>query len=229
MYRKSFLVDSTRVIELLKNPSLNSLKRLMKDEFFIAAEKIYSDYERRIKPEYQAYIKQLDFWMMNYSRIQRSIGSDKAWADANSTLRISYGKVDGSAPVDGQSYKYFTTSQGILQKAASGADDYTISTKMQQLLQSKNFGQYKDADGTLHTCYTGSNHTTGGNSGSPALNAQGELTGINFDRSWESTMSDIMYNPYICRNIMVDIRYVLWVIDIYAGAGYLLTELDIRR
>jgi len=81
----------------------------------------------------------------------------------------------------------------------------------------------------LRTCYTGSNHTTGGNSGSPALNAKGELTGINFDRSWESTMSDIVYNPEICRNIMVDARYVLWVIDVYAGAGYLLNEMKIVR
>ncbi|MFM7104188.1 MAG: S46 family peptidase [Flavobacteriales bacterium] len=228
-YRKSFLVDSTRVVELLKNPNLSSLKKLMKDEFFVAAEKIFEDYERRIKPEYQAYQKQLDYWMMNFSKTQQAMSQNQSWADANSTLRISYGKVDGSSPVDGQTYRYFTTSQGILQKAASGEDDYSISSRMRQLLQSKNFGQYKDADGTLHTCYTGSNHTTGGNSGSPALNADGELTGINFDRSWESTMSDIMYNPDICRNIMVDIRYVLWVIDIYAGAGYLLTELDIRR
>ena len=227
-YRKSFLVDSTRVIELLKNPNPSSLRKLMKDEFFIEAEKIFLDYEKRIKPVYQAYQKQLDFWMMNFSSALQSINSQKVWADANSTLRISYGKVEGSSPVDGQTYKYFTTAQGILQKASSGEADYFISPKMEQLIQSKNFGRFKDQDGTLHTCYTGSNHTTGGNSGSPALNAEGELTGINFDRSWESTMSDIMYNPQICRNIMVDIRYVLWVIDIYAGAGYLLNEMDIR-
>ena len=227
-FRKSFLADSTRVIELLKKPNISALKKLMKDEFYIAAEKIFEDYERRIKPEYQVYQKQFDYWMMNFSKAQQLLSGDKGWADANSTLRISYGKVDGSAPLDGQSYNYFTTSQGILQKASSGKEDYAISSKMQQLLQSKNFGRYKDVDGTLHTCYTGSNHTTGGNSGSPALNAEGELTGINFDRSWESTMSDIMYNPDICRNIMVDIRYVLWVIDIYAGAGYLLNEMDIR-
>ncbi|MEY3398608.1 MAG: hypothetical protein RL220_1202, partial [Bacteroidota bacterium] len=82
-------------------------------------------------------------------------------------------------------------------------------------------------NGELHVCYTGSNHTTGGNSGSPALNAYGQLVGINFDRSWESTMSDVVYNPEICRNIMVDIRYVLWVIDVYADADYLLREMQL--
>lgn len=227
-YNKSFLMDSTRVFELLRNPTSASIKKLLNDEFFKDAGRIFTDYEKRIKPEYQAYQKQMEFLMMNFSKAQQIVAQSNAWADANSTLRISYGKVDGSSPVDGQSYKYFTTSKGILQKSSTGHDDYILSPKLRQLLESKNFGKYIDKDGSLHTCYTGSNHTTGGNSGSPALNAKGELTGINFDRSWESTMSDIMYNPDICRNIMVDIRYVLWVIDIYAGAGYLTDEMDIR-
>jgi hypothetical protein len=227
-YNKSFFADSSKVIALLKKPTAASMKKILKDEFFIASEKIFNEFDRKIRPEYQAYQKELDFLMMKFSKAQQLLTKNKSWADANSTLRISFGKVEGSSPVDGQTYKYFTTTQGILQKASMGLEDYEISPKMQKLLETKDFGNYQDVDGTLHTCYTGSNHTTGGNSGSPALNAQGELTGINFDRSWESTMSDVMYNPEICRNIMVDVRYVLWVIDRYAGAGYLLKEMDIR-
>jgi hypothetical protein len=96
------------------------------------------------------------------------------------------------------------------------------------LLQNKEFGSY-GVNGTLPVCFTGSNHTTGGNSGSPALNGSGEWIGINFDRTWESTMSDLYFNSEICRNVMTDARYVLWVIDIYAGAGHLLNEMTIRR
>jgi hypothetical protein len=125
-------------------------------------------------------------------------------------------------------YKYYTTTDGILQKNATGNPDFEIQPKLKSLLEKKEFGKY-GTNGELRVCYTGSNHTTGGNSGSPALNAKGELTGINFDRSWESTMSDITYNPEICRNIMLDARYVLWVIDVYAGAGYLIDEMNVIR
>jgi hypothetical protein len=113
-----------------------------------------------------------------------------------------------------------------LSKFQTGNPDFYIGEKLRKKLESRDFGVY-GVNGTLPVCYTGSNHTTGGNSGSPALNAKGHLVGINFDRSWESTMSDIYYSPEICRNIMVDVRYVLWVIDAYAGAGYLLKEMKI--
>ena len=150
------------------------------------------------------------------------------WSDANSTLRISFGKVEGSEPRDGELYKYYTTSDGILEKHRTGHPDFDLNPRLVELFSNKTYGAYAE-DGELRICYTGSNHTTGGNSGSPALNAKGELTGINFDRSWESTMSDIMYNPEICRNIMVDIRYVLWVIDVYADADYLLEEMKLVK
>jgi Peptidase S46 len=115
-----------------------------------------------------------------------------------------------------------------LEKNNTGNPDFAIQPYLRDLFAQRKYGQYAE-NGELHICYTGSNHTTGGNSGSPALNSKGELVGINFDRSWESTMSDIMYNPDICRNIMVDVRYVLWVIDEYAHAGYLLEEMKLNR
>jgi hypothetical protein len=150
------------------------------------------------------------------------------WCDANSTLRIAYGKVQGSKPRDGVVYDYFTTTDGILQKYQSGNYDFNISQGLDSLYRYKIFGDYAE-DGQLRVCYTGSNHTTGGNSGSPALNAEGHLVGINFDRSWESTMSDYYFQPKICRNIMVDMRYVLWVIDVYANADHLIQEMNIIR
>jgi hypothetical protein len=96
-------------------------------------------------------------------------------------------------------------------------------------LEEGNWGEYASAEGELPVCFTGSNHTTGGNSGSPAIDGDGHLVGINFDRSWESTMSDILFDGSRCRNIMVDIRYVLWITDVYAGAGHLVQEMDVVR
>ncbi len=148
------------------------------------------------------------------------------WADANSTLRLTYGKVEGSAPRDGMQYTCYTTIDGIIEKYNTGEDDYKIPERLLELYKQKKYGIYGD-NGTLNICFLGSNHTTGGNSGSPVLDANGRLVGINFDRSWESTMSDVLFDPDICRNIMVDIRYVLWVIDIYAGAGHLVDEMNL--
>ena len=151
------------------------------------------------------------------------------WADANSTLRLTYGKAEGSEPRDGMEYKFYTTADGILAKNASGLKDYELPEDLVTLLKKENYGKYADSDGELRVCFTGSNHTTGGNSGSPALNGKGHLVGLNFDRSWESTMSDIMFDPNQCRNIMVDIRYVLFIIDKYAGATRLIDEMDLVK
>jgi hypothetical protein len=106
--------------------------------------------------------------------------------------------------------------------------DFSISPKLDSLFRNHVFGEYGQND-QLRVCFTGSNHTTGGNSGSPVLNGKGELIGINFDRSWESTMSDVYFNPELCRNIMVDMRYVLWVIDVYADADHLIQEMSIVK
>jgi hypothetical protein len=227
-YEKSVFSDSTALFKLLDNPGKGMMKKMKGDYFYSHAVWMMDDYNTRLRPLVGDLNKQIDFWMQKYTEGMMKMFPGNYWADANSTLRISYGKVDGSYPRDGEHYTPHTTADGILQKYYTGNPDFAISPKLKSLLEARNYGDYASG-GELNVCYTGSNHTTGGNSGSPALNAKGELTGINFDRSWESTMSDIMYNPEICRNIMVDVRYVLWVIDVYADADYLLKEMTIVR
>ena len=154
--------------------------------------------------------------------------NDKHWPDANSTMRITYGKLEGSAPHDGMTYTEHTTIDGIIAKNNTGNPDFELLPRMKELAAARNYGRYAQ-DGELWVCFSGSNHTTGGNSGSPVIDADGNLMGLNFDRSWESTMSDFMFDSSRCRNITVDIRYVMWVMDVYAGAGHLVDEMTIAE
>jgi hypothetical protein len=152
----------------------------------------------------------------------------KHWPDANSTLRITYGQLEGSAPTDGMKYTEHTTLDGIIAKYNTGNPDFDLLPRMVELHAAKNYGPYAQGD-ELWVCFTGSNHTTGGNSGSPVLDKNGYLMGLNFDRSWESTMSDYLFDPNRCRNIVVDIRYVLWVMDIYSDAKHLVDEMTLMK
>jgi hypothetical protein len=227
-YDKSIFRDSTSLFKLLDKFSKSSAKKMSKDYFYKQAVTMFDEYNKNLRPGLSESQKRLDFLMQQYTEGMMKMFPADYWSDANSTLRITFGKVEGSEPRDGEMYKFFTTSDGILAKNATKNPDFELNDRLQELFRKREYGQYAEG-GELHVCYTGSNHTTGGNSGSPALNAKGELTGINFDRSWESTMSDIVYNSEICRNIMVDIRYVLWVIDVYANADYLLNEMKIVK
>jgi hypothetical protein len=150
----------------------------------------------------------------------------KFYPDANSTLRVTYGKVEGTQPRDGIVYKTYTYLEGIMEKYKPGDYEFNVPDKLIDLYQKKDYGRY-GVNGKMPVCFIASNHTTGGNSGSPALDANGYLVGLNFDRAWEGTMSDLNYDESICRNIMVDIRYVLFIIDKYAGAGHLIKEMKV--
>lgn len=135
--------------------------------------------------------------------------------------------MEGYKPLDGVYYTPQTTLEGIMEKDDPTVYDYNIPQRLRDLYASKDYGRWA-VDGTVPVAFLATNHTTGGNSGSPVLNGRGELVGLNFDRTWESTMSDIEFDPSKCRNIAVDIRYVLFLIDKVGGAGYLLDEMDIR-
>jgi len=165
-----------------------------------------------------------------YVKAQREVIPEKRYyPDANQSLRVAYGKTEGYSPADGVNYTWFTTADGLLQKSNSGVVDYSIPERLKELIQKKDFGPYADKDGQLHTCFAASNHTTGGNSGSPVFNAKGQLIGTNFDRNWEGTMSDVYYDINQVRNITADIRYTLFIIDKFAGATHLVNEMTIIR
>jgi len=153
----------------------------------------------------------------------------KFFPDANLTLRIAYGKMEGFSPYNGMVYLPYTTTDGILQKENPDIFDYKVDSKLKDLIIYKDFGQYADANGEMRVAFLASNHTAGGNSGSPILNGNGELVGINFDRAWEGVMSDLYYDIKRCRNISMDIRYMLFIVDKFAEAGHLIEEMEIRR
>ncbi|WP_249219792.1 S46 family peptidase [Chitinophaga sp. HK235] len=171
----------------------------------------------------------------NINRLQRTymqsqmdvMGSKKRfYPDANSTLRVTYGKVDGYSPRDAIHYDFYTYLDGVMEKYVPGDYEFDVPAKLRDLYKNKDYGRY-GVNGRMPVCFIASNHTTGGNSGSPALDANGHLIGLNFDRTWEGTMSDINYDPSICRNIMVDIRYVLFIVDKFAGCTRLVDEMKL--
>lgn len=148
------------------------------------------------------------------------------YPDANSTLRVAYGNVKGYFSKDAIYFTHYTTLNGIMEKDNPEIYDYNVPEKLRQLYRSKEYGRYTQ-NGEVPVCFIANNHTTGGNSGSPVLNADGHLIGINFDRAWEGVASDLAFNPYQSRNMSLDIRYALFIIDKFAGAGYLLNEMKI--
>lgn len=150
------------------------------------------------------------------------------YPDANSTLRVTYGQVEGYQPKDAVQYLSQTYLDGVMEKFIPGDYEFDVPKKLQQLYRDKDYGIYGE-NGKMPLAFIGSNHTTGGNSGSPAIDAYGNLIGLNFDRVWEGTMSDINYDRSICRNIMVDARYILFIIDKFAGAKWLVDEMKLVK
>jgi hypothetical protein len=150
------------------------------------------------------------------------------YPDANSTLRVTYGKLEGVNPRDAVSYGTTTYLDGAMAKYKPGDYEFDMPAKLIELYDNKDYGQYSE-NGKLPVCNIASNHTTGGNSGSPVLNARGELIGLNFDRIWEGTMSDVNFDANICRNIMVDSRYVLFIIDKFADQRWLIDEMELIK
>ena len=152
-----------------------------------------------------------------------------SYPDANFTMRLTYGSVLPYSPKDGVSYWYYTTTNGLLEKEDPTNYEFRLPARVKELAQAKDFGQYADKDGSLHTCFLTNNDITGGNSGSPVLDADGNLIGLAFDGNWESMSSDVMFEPDLQRCICVDIRYVLWMVDKFGGASNLINELSFAK
>ncbi|MBN2667980.1 MAG: S46 family peptidase [Bacteroidales bacterium] len=204
-----------------------SVKKLNEDPIFQLYQSTIDFYVLKINPILSLSNNEMETLDRLYMKSQIEMAGDSVlFPDANFTLRVAFGKVEGYEPADGVEYKYKTTLSGIMEKELLGMYDYVVDNKLKELYKAKDYGRY-GKDDEMPVCFIASNHTTGGNSGSPVLNANGELIGVNFDRNWEGTMSDIMYDPDRCRNIVLDIRYALFIIDKFAGAGYLLDEMNI--
>ncbi|HMU47885.1 MAG TPA: S46 family peptidase [Chitinophagaceae bacterium] len=227
IYNSTDLDDATKTMEMLdQNP-----KQLVETAKQSKASSLYADiinaYVDKVQGEYTDVQNRINQLQRTYMQAQMDVFKEKKfYPDANSTMRVTYGKVKGYEPRDAVKYEYYTYLDGVMEKYVPGDYEFDVPEKLRELYKSKDYGQYGN-NGKMPVCFIAMNHTTGGNSGSPALDAYGNLVGLNFDRAWEGTMSDINYDPSICRNIMVDVRYVLFIIDKYAGAGHLVQEMKL--
>jgi len=227
LYEESVLQDAKKTLLLLGKPVNDVMENIKKDKAIQLYTDLVSTYSNQVTKklnEIQARINKLN---RTYMQAQMDVFKEKTfYPDANSTLRLTYGKVNGYNPRDAVRYDYYTYLDGVLDKYKPGDYEFDVPEKIRTLYKNRDYGQY-GSNGKMPVCFIAMNHTTGGNSGSPALDAYGNLVGLNFDRVWEGTMSDINYDPSICRNIMVDIRYVLFIVDKYAGASHLVKEMKL--
>ncbi|MEA3445819.1 MAG: S46 family peptidase, partial [Bacteroidota bacterium] len=229
VYSKTMMINQEEVNDFIANYKPSHNKKISKDPVFKIYSSLISLYTQKLNIPYQGYNSKIDSLDRHWMEILMEMEPNKVfYPDANFSLRITYGKVDDYYPRDGVFYKHYTTLEGIIEKDNPDIYDYNVPDRMLELYEKKDYGQYAE-DGEIHVCFTGTNHTTGGNSGSPVINGNGELIGINFDRNWEGTMSDIMYDPDMCRNITLDIRYCLFVIDKLAGASHLIDEMELVK
>jgi hypothetical protein len=231
IHASSILNSPQELQALIEKNDINRFKKvLINDELFKFFESMSKIYYDSIYPQYSAVSQEIERNQKIYVEALLEKEKDKMmYPDANLTMRVTYGKVEGYRPSDGVTYKHYTTLDGIIEKDNPDIYDYDVPDRLKELYYKHDFGQYINDKGELPVCFLASNHTTGGNSGSPVINAKGHLVGINFDRCWEGTMSDIMFDPEMCRNISLDMRYMLFVIDKFAGASYLLNEMQIVK
>ncbi len=229
IYAKSVLNNPKKLEKLLTIKREKMLFEIGKDPavalFTVAYTYCYSDQKRKQYNEADDNIQRL---MRTYIKgMMEQFPDSNFFPDANLTLRVAYGHVEGFKPKDATYYTAYSTIEGIMEKENPHVYDYRVEPKLKELWQKKDYGQYANNKGELPVAFIATNHTTGGNSGSPVLNADGQLVGINYDRCWEGTMSDLLFDPNYCRNISLDIRYCLFIIDKFAGARHLVDEMTL--
>ena len=224
VFQKTIFTDQGKLFPILEQLTKRNLKQIKQDPVYELAKQANaiidqlnlqtSIIEFTLSGLYRRYL--VGLMDMQNDRI--------FYPDANRTMRVAYGHVEGYTPLDAVYYSHYTTLAGIMEKDNQDVYDYEVPEKLKTLYEQKDYGSY-GRDGSMPVAFIATNHTSGGNSGSPVLNADGHLLGLNFDRAWEGTMSDIMFDTDRCRNISVDIRYILFITDKYAGAGHLIDEM----
>ena len=230
IFASSLFVDEMAVREL----GSEDKEKVFADPAFIFCNEFLKWYSNDLLPVSQKINQELQLAYRDYMRGQMEyaestdgqVGREAFYPDANLTLRVAYGHIKGYSPSDGVYYTPSSTIKGIMEKDNPDIFDYNIPQRLRDIYATKDYGRWADATGEVPVCFIATNHTTGGNSGSPVINGNGDLIGLNFDRVWEGTMSDIVFDPEICRNIALDVRYVLFTIEKIGGAGYLLEEMD---
>ena len=229
IYTDTRSFNSSTALRLYENPTAEMIQDLKNMQLLRLYNDILKTYQARVQGSLNDAQGKINTLQREYMQAQMEVMKEKKfYPDANSTLRVTYGKVKGYNARDAVKFDYYTYLDGAMEKYKPGDYEFDIPEKLRTLYKNKDYGVY-GSGGKMPVCFIATNHTTGGNSGSPALDAYGNLVGLNFDRVWEGTMSDINYDPSICRNIMVDIRYVLFIVDKYAGAGHLVKEMKLVR
>lgn len=226
VYKNTFLTDSNKFNAFCKAPSYSKLKN---DAAFKYAYSFISNYSKNYQGKVEAFSnKKADLSREYVAQLMQMNKGKKLYPDANSTMRITYGTVKSYEKVDGVQYNYYTTLDGLMAKYKPNDEDFDVPQDLVKLYKDKDYGKYADEDGTLHTCFITNNDITGGNSGSPCMNAKGELIGTAFDGNWEAMSGDIAFDKNYKRTIVCDIRFVLFLIDKLGGAKNVIKEMDIR-
>ena len=222
-----YFQDAQKYQDFISKASPKQMAKTASNEMVALYLSLFDQYRKAVT-KYRAESAELDQYYRTYVKALMEKDKDKTfYPDANLTMRVTYGQVKGFQPADGTDYVYYTTLDGIMEKENPDVYDYQVHPKLKELWQKKDYGRYADKNGKLPVAFIASNHTTGGNSGSPVINGYGQLIGTNFDRVWEGTMSDIWYDVDRCRNISLDARYFLFIVDKFAGAKNIVDEIDV--
>jgi|688.fasta_scaffold04696_13 hypothetical protein len=229
LYAKTTFAYPDSIYALLAKTPAETVAAIEADPAYQLYMDMNKTYTTNVSPKLNEWQSNINQWQRSYMKAQLEVFAEKKfYPDANGTLRVTYGNVKPYQPRNGVSYHYYTYMEGIMEKYKPGDYEFDVPQKLIDLYKTKDFGRY-GVNGKQPVCFIAANHTTGGNSGSPALDAYGNLVGLNFDRVWEGTMSDLNYDASICRNIMVDIRYILFIVDKFAGATNLIAEMNISN